>query len=46
MSPATFAILTLAALTIVSHLAHVVSELVDAQHGCPSKEQRPTSHIA
>jgi hypothetical protein len=46
MSPATFAILTLAVLTIVSHVAQLVSELVDAHHGCPSKDRRPTSHIA
>jgi hypothetical protein len=46
MSPASFAILTLAALTILSHLAQLVSELADAHHPCPSKDRRPTSHIA
>lgn len=46
MSPTSFAILTLAALVIVSHLAQLVCELMDANHRVRRSTNRPTSHIA
>jgi hypothetical protein len=46
MSPATFAILSLTALIIISHLAQLVCDLVDAHHGYRPGNQRRSSHIA
>lgn len=46
MSPATFAILALAALVLVTHIAKLAFELTDGANGYQGAERKTPSHIA